>query len=56
MRRQTVIIIDTPDNKRECWGNLKKVCNVKKWSYNTLSRKKTPIKWMGCTIWRVTFR
>ena len=56
MKRQTVIILDTPDNNREVWGNLKKVCKAKGWSYNTLTRKGLPIIWKGHTIWRVIFQ
>ena len=56
MKRQTVIILDTPDNSRECWGNLKKLCRAKGWSYNALSRKKLPCEWDGNKIWRVEFQ
>lgn len=56
MQRQNVIIIDTPSNDRECWGNLKKACDVHDWKYNTLSKKELPFEIEGFIIRRVPFK
>lgn len=54
MKRQTVIVIITPE-KTECWGNLKKACIAYGWAYNTLSKRKLPIKYEDYRIERVPF-
>jgi len=56
MKRQTVIVIITPDLQVECWGNLKKACIDKGWSYNSMSRKKLPVEYRESKIYRVPFR
>lgn len=55
MKRQTIIVIITPDKEPEAWGNFKKACEAKGWHYNTLSKRKMPIKFDGVIIYRVPF-
>ena len=55
MKRQTIIVIITPGKEPETWGNFKKACEAKGWQYNTLSKRKMPIKFDGVIIYRVPF-
>ena len=55
MKRQTIIVIITPGQQPETWGNFKKACESKGWHYNTLSKRKMPIDFEGVTIYRVPF-
>lgn len=55
MKRQTIIIIITPGQHPEPWGNFKKACEAKGWPYNTLSKRKMPIEYKGSTIYREPF-
>lgn len=55
MKRQTIIVIITPGEEPETWGNFKKACEAKGWNYNTLSKKKMPFEHKGCIIYREPF-
>jgi hypothetical protein len=54
MNRQTVIIVLAP-GIIECWGNLKKACEVHNWKYNTVSKMKLPFDKDGVSVFRVPF-
>lgn len=53
--RKTFVVVTTPTGAIEVWGNLKKVCDVYKWSYNTLQKFGHDFKWDGHRICRVPF-
>ena len=55
MVRNNVIIL-IKDGVHEVWGSLKQICDVKKLSYHTLSRKKFPFKSNGISFVKVFFR
>ena len=57
MNPKTVILITGPSlPEPEVWGNLKKACEAKNWSYASLIKKKLPVTYRGCEVWRVRYR
>lgn len=54
MDRKNILVLIIGDHV-ETWGNLKKVCDVHKWSYWTLSKKEFPIIHDGWVIHKVPF-
>jgi len=55
MQRQSIIVLIN-GYQVETWGSLKEACTMHGWIYNTLSRKKLPIKYKDWIIHRVPFR
>lgn len=56
MKRINIIVLTSPNSPPETWSNLKKLCEVKGWKYNTLSRKKFPIEWEGYKIYKEPYQ
>ncbi len=44
---KTIIILTTPEGKREAWTNLKKACRYYDLSYNAIAKKQMPCEYRG---------
>jgi hypothetical protein len=53
MNRKNIIVVVSP--QLETWGNFKKLCKAKGWTYNSLKMLKYPIHHQGYEIHRVPF-
>ncbi len=60
MERKTIIVLKEVSEEEfptiETWGNLKKACEAKGWSYNTMQKKALPCEWKGWHVYRCEFR
>ncbi len=55
MKRQNIIVVISPNDQVETFGNFKKMCKIKGFPYHSLKTKDFPFIYQDVRIYRTPF-